>query len=155
NIVGGPYNNTSLNITGTARVTNAVTTAGLTVIAAPTAAKSFAPATIAPNGTSVLTIVLSNPNNTAVTGAAFTDNYPAGLVNRAPPTGTVSGAGCAGTVPAAAGVASSALSGGTIPALGSCTVTVNVTATAPGAYLNNTGPITTGNAGTGSSSSAT
>src|SRR6185312_13367208 len=129
NIVGGPYNNTSANIAGTARVTNAVTVAGLTVIAAPTAAKSFAPATIAPNGTSVLAIVLSNPNNTAVTGAAFTDSYPAGLVNTATPNGAVSGAGCTGAVTAAAGVASASLSGATIPALSSCTVTVNVTAT--------------------------
>ncbi len=154
-IVGGPYNNAAANISGIARVTNAVTTTGLTVIAAPTAAKSFAPSTIAPNATAVLTIVLANANGTAVSGAGFTDSYPAGLVNTATPNGTVSGAGCTGTVTAAAGTASAVLSGATIPAFSLCTVTVNVTAAAPGAYLNPTGPIATGNAGTGASSSAT
>src|SRR5258707_7776018 len=87
NVVGGPYNNTAANIGATARVTNSVTASGLTVIAAPTAAKSFAPNTIAPNATAVLTIVVTNPNGTAITGAAFTDNYPAGLVNTAAPNG--------------------------------------------------------------------
>ncbi|HLX23617.1 MAG TPA: hypothetical protein VKR38_09755 [Usitatibacter sp.] len=155
NIVGGPYNNTAANISGTARVTNAVTSSGLTVIAAPTAAKSFAPSTIGTGGTSVLTIVLTNANGTAVSAAGFTDNYPAGLVNTATPNGAVSGAGCTGTVTANAGAASASLVGATIPSLSSCTITVNVTAAAAGAYLNSTGPISTGNAGTGVPSSAT
>ena len=87
------------------------------------------------------------------TGAAFTDTYPAGLVN----TGAASGATtCAGgTVTAANNGTSVALSGGTVPANGSCTVTVNVTSAAAGSYLNNTGSITTTNAGTVAGASAT
>ena len=125
--------------------TNAGTAAGasatLTVIAAPTAAKSFAPASIAPNATSVLTIVLTNPNAIAITGAAFTDNYPAGLVNTAAPQyRATTGAGCVGTVTAAAGGNTLTLSGGTIPAFASCTITVNVTAAArPGPFQHDPG----------------
>jgi uncharacterized repeat protein (TIGR01451 family) len=155
NIVGGPYNNTAANISATARVTNAVTASGLTVIAAPTATKSFAPNPIAPNAPSVMTIVLTNPNGSAVTGAAMTDSYPGGLVNTGAPNAAIAGAGCVGTLTAAAGGASLTLSGGTLPALSSCTITVNVTSAAPGAYTNSTGPITTANAGTGAAASAT
>ena len=46
------------------------------------------------NAASVLTITLTNPNATAITGAAFTDTYPAGLVNAAAASGaTTCGAG--------------------------------------------------------------
>ena len=54
-----------------------------------TVAKSFTPASIATGDVSVLTVTLTNADSTAVTGAAFTDTYPGGLVNtsarRAPP----------------------------------------------------------------------
>ena len=49
----------------------AAANATLTVLAAPTVAKAFAPASIFPDGTSVLTITLTNPNATPVTGAAL------------------------------------------------------------------------------------
>jgi len=68
--------------------------ATLTVRLHPTLAKAFAPSLVAPNAASVLTITLTNPNATAVTGAAFTDSYPAGLVNTASASGaTTCGAG--------------------------------------------------------------
>ena len=88
----------------------------------------------------------------ATTGVAFTDTYPAGLVNTASasPAST-----CGGTVTAANGGNSLALSGGTIPANDSCIVTVNVTSAAVGTYVNSTGAITTGNAGTGAAVSGT
>ena len=74
----------------------------------------------------------------AVTGVAFTDTYPSGLVNTASANGATT---CGGTVTAANNGNSVWLSGGTIPANGSCTVTVNVTAALAGSYLNSTGPI--------------
>ena len=50
------------------------------------------PTTVAPNATSVLTITLTNTNASAITGAAFTDTYPANLVNTAAASGaTTSG----------------------------------------------------------------
>ncbi len=84
-----------------------------------------------------LTITLSNANAVALTAAAFTDTYPAGLVNTASASGATTCAG--GTVTAANNASSVALSGGTIPASGSCSVTVNVTSAATGTYPNSIG----------------
>ena len=118
-----------------------------------TVAKSFAPATIGVNDPSVLTITFTNPNATDVTGIAFTDAYPGGLVNTATPAGATTCA--AGSVTAVAGGSSVAFSGGTVTFGTSCTVMVNVTSAVAGSYLNNTGNITTTNAGTIAGASAT
>lgn len=104
------------------------------------ALKSFIPDAIIENGVSVLTVTLTNPGGSDVTGVSFTDTYPAGLVNTATANGASS---CGGTVTAANNGNSLALSGGTIPAAGSCTVTVNVTSATAGSYLNSTGTVTT------------
>src|SRR5439155_1623308 len=103
--------------------------------------------------TSVLTVTLTNPNAAAVTGAAFTDAYPANLVNTAAASGATTCAG--GAVTAANNGASVALSGATVPGNGACTVTVNVTSAAAGAYANSTGAVTTTNAGSSAGASAT
>ena len=102
------------------------------------ALKSFNPEAIIENGVSVLTITLTNPGAVAVSGVAFTDSYPGGIVNTATPNGSST---CGGTVTATSGGSSLVLSGGTIPAAGSCTVTVNVTSATAGSYLNDTGAI--------------
>src|SRR5207237_5033159 len=99
-----------------------------------TVAKAFNPASIGTGDASILTITLTNPNAAAITGAAFTDTYPAGLVNTASASGATTCVG--GTVTAANNGTSVALSGATIPASGSCTVTVNVTSAAVGTYNN-------------------
>ena len=124
-----------------------------TFLHAPTVTKSFAAASILPNGSTKLTVTLTNPNSTAVTGAAFTDTYPSGLINTSSAGGATTCSG--GTVTAANSGASLSLGGGTIPANGSCTVTVNVTSSAAWSYANSTGPVTTTNAGTGAAASAT
>ncbi|HET9577237.1 MAG TPA: hypothetical protein VFP44_05380, partial [Usitatibacter sp.] len=129
--------------------------ATLTAQGAPTAAKAFTPSTIATNGTSVLTITVTNPNTSSLTGVTFTDNYPAGLANTGTPAAAIGGAGCSGTVSASPGGASVALSGGVVPASSSCTITVNVTASTPGSYLNSTGAIATANAGSAAAATAT
>ena len=96
-------------------------------------AKSFSPTVIGVNGASILTVTLSNANTTALRGAAFTDNFPSGLVVSASPTLVNT---CGGTATAAAGGTSLALSGGSIPAAGSCSISVSVTSSSAGAYLN-------------------
>jgi CSLREA domain-containing protein/uncharacterized repeat protein (TIGR01451 family) len=118
----------------------------LTVNAPPTVAKAFAPSSIAAGGTSVLTITLTNPNAAALTGAALTDSYPVGVTNAASPAASTS---CGGSVTAVAGDASLSLSGGTIPANGSCTVSVSVTSSSVGAHENTVaaGDVTTANGG--------
>lgn len=149
----GTYNNTSGSVTSTNGGIGNTASATLTVLQQITVVKSFSPVTIAPNATSVLTILLTNPNGTAITGAAFADTYPAGLVNTASASGATTCVG--GTVTAANGGSSVALASGTVPANGSCTVSVNVTSAAAGAYNNSTGPVTSTNAGTAAAGSAT
>jgi hypothetical protein len=99
----------------------------------PTLSKSFSPAAVAPNSSSTLTITLSNTYANPQRGAAFTDTYPAGLVNSPVPGVSTT---CGGTVTATAGGGSVALSGGTIPANGSCTVSVSVRSAAVGTFNN-------------------
>lgn len=119
----------------------------------PAISKAFSPNPMAVNGISTLTFTLSNPNTIAITGAAFSDTYPAGLVNAAAPTVTNS---CGGSsTGGAAGGNSVGLSAGTIPASSNCTVTVRVTASAAGNYPNTSSVITSANAGSGSTANAT
>ena len=95
----------------------------------PTLSKAFSPTTIAPGGTSTLTIILSNPDPTAASlTAPFTDTLPSGVV--------ISGAAsttCGGV--ATTGVSAVTLTGGAIPGNSSCTVTVPVTAALGGNYI--------------------
>ncbi|MET0208941.1 MAG: hypothetical protein ABW220_07845, partial [Burkholderiaceae bacterium] len=44
----------------------------------PTIAKSFSPTSIAVNGTSTMTLTITNPSALALTGVAFTDTFPLG-----------------------------------------------------------------------------
>jgi hypothetical protein len=136
-------------VTSTNSGTGNTASATLIVLERPIISKNFAPDPIVvSSGTSVLTITLTNPNaGTAITGAAFTDTYPAQITNSASPSGATTCAG--GTVTAAAAGGSVALSGGTIPAGGSCTVTVNVTSGTIGVHTNTiaAGGLTTTNAG--------
>ncbi len=117
--------------------------------------KAFAATTIATNATTVMTITLTNPNPvaTSLANPAFTDTYPAGLINTTSANGATTCTG--GTVTAANSGNSVRLASGSIPANGSCTVTVNVTSAATGTYLNNTGAVATVGSGTGASASAT
>jgi uncharacterized repeat protein (TIGR01451 family) len=81
-----------------------------------------------------LTVRLDNPNAASLTGAAFTDLLPAGLVVATTPAASTTCAG--GTVVAAPSATQIRLSGGTIPATGFCTVTVNVLSNISGTYTN-------------------
>lgn len=120
----------------------------------PTVAKSFNPSTIGVNSASVLTLTLTNTYANPQLGAAITDTYPAGIVNAATPSASTT---CGGTATATAGGNTLALTGGTIPANGSCTVTVTVTSATAGSY-NNTlaaGDLTTVLASNDNTASAT
>jgi Ice-binding-like len=111
--------------------------------APPTVNKAFAPGTIVAGSVSTLTITLSNPDTmVASLTSPLTDNLPSGL--------TVSGNAsttCGGTVTANTGSSSVTLTGGSIPASGSCSVTVDVTAAVAGSYFNSlpAGALQTGN----------
>ena len=143
-----------LNITATATDpsgnTSEFSAAVVSTVAPTTVTKAFSPTTIAVNGTSTMTVTLTNPSASAFTGATISDTYPVGLVNATPAS---AGTTCGGTLTAANGANSFSLTGGTIPAGGSCTITVNVTSSSAGSYVNTTGNVT--GSGTPSSSGGT
>ncbi len=122
-------------VTGNAGANALPATATLVVnrLPAPVPTKAFNPAAIPVGQLSTLTLTLTNPNAVAIVGAAFTDTYPAGVVNAAAPNASTT---CGGTVTAGAGGPAVGLVNGTIPASGSCTVTVTVTSNAAGVYVN-------------------
>lgn len=134
--------------------TTSPATASITVNVPPAVSKSFTPQTIGVGGGATLTITLTNPNAVPLTGAAFTDTYPAGLVNANPANVATT---CAGTATATPGGSTLSLSGGSIPANGACTVSVLVTASSAGALQNTlgAGAVTVTNAGPGGSATAT
>ena len=146
---GGPSQQCNQNSTQTLDVT----VSDVVVLSPPTVTKAFAPASITPGGASRLTITLANSNGTALTGAAFTDTYPSGLVNASPANAATT---CGGGLVSST-TNSVTLSGGTIPANGSCTVSIDVTAATDGDYANAipAGAVTTTNGGANAAASNT
>ncbi len=123
-------------------------TDSLTVNPPPTFAKSFAPDPIAAGGTSTLTFTIDNSASTVdATTLAFTDNLPAGLTI-ASPANTANT--CGGTVTAASGTGVVSLSGGLVTTGASCVLSVDVTGSTAGDFVNLTGDLTSslGNSGT-------
>jgi len=103
----------------------------------PTVGKAFSPAAINAGGNSTLTITLNNANNAAAgLTAPLIDNLPTGVLIAATPNVTDT---CGGTVTANAGGSTLTLTGGSIPANGSCTLNVQVTAAAGGNFINSLG----------------
>jgi len=127
------YNGQTL---GTAFNQSASATASASVPTPPSLSKAFSPGSIPVGGTSTLTLTLTNPNASPATlTAALVDNLPSGLVV-ASPAGTATTCP-SGTVTANPGSSTVSLGNGAqIPANGSCTVSVNVTGSAPGSYTN-------------------
>lgn len=147
----GSYTNTTGSVTSTNGGTGNTASANLTVATPPTITKAFGAATIPLNGTTSLTFTIQNPNtNLALTGIAFTDNLPAGLVVATP---NALNNTCGGTATAVAGSGSISLSAGTLAASASCTVSVNVQGTTAG-VKNNSVQVTSTEAGTGNTSNA-
>lgn len=110
-----------------------------TALAAPTLSKVFAPPTLNAGGvaTSTLFITLSNPDpGVATLTAPLVDTLPSGVVIADPPNPTTSCPGSGAPLATAGGSTVSLLVTRSIPAAGSCTVTVNVIATVAGSYVN-------------------
>ncbi len=146
----------SVTVTSTNGGTGDTSTTSLTVLATPPAVapptiiKKFGAAAIGAGGTTTLSFTINNPNAAvALTGVAFTDTLPAGLVLSTPNglTGSCGG----GTITAVAGSGSVTLSGATLAAGASCTFSVNVTGTSAG-VKNNSVTVASTNGGTGNTS---
>src|SRR5207302_1617032 len=152
--VAGSYLNSTGPVSSTEGGAGAASTATLKVVTPHTTVKAFTPGSIVVNGTSALTITITNPsaNTVALTGVGFTDTFPANLVV-ATPNGLTNT--CGGTATATAGSGSVSLTGGSIAVNSSCTVTVNVTSAVAGSYLNSTGPVSSTEGGNGAAGTAT
>lgn len=114
----------------------------VTVLAPPSIAKAFGAGSVLPAGSTTLTISLTNPNSVAITSLGFTDNLPTTatgapgnmtIVNPPAPSTTCGGAP---VYTAVNGTTVFTVSGLTIPAGSSCTVTITVTAPTDGIYVN-------------------
>jgi hypothetical protein len=116
----------------------------------PTITKSFDAAAIPLNGITSLTFTISNPNLiAALTGIAFNDNLPAGLVVATPNNLNNT---CGATATATPGSGTVSLSGATLPGNNFCTLAVDVQGTTEGVMNNTTDPITSNESGTGATS---
>lgn len=119
----------------------------------PTLALAFAPSTIAPGGVTTATYTLDNAANTvAATSVDFGHILSAGLSVANPANASTTCTG--GTLTASPGSTSVDYLSGTVPAGSSCTVSVNLTASAPGSYTETTSGLFT-SLGNGAAASST
>ncbi len=124
----------------------------VTVVAPPSISKAFGASSIALNGTTTLSFTITDPNTgTALTGVAFTDTLPAGLLV-ATPNGLTGSCG-GGTITAMAGSSTVSLAGATLAASASCVFSVNVLGSTGGTKTNSVAATST-NGGTGNTSTA-
>lgn len=133
--------------------TVAVSSCSGTTIIPPTLNKTFNSNNITAGGVSTLTITLTNPDgNAASLGTPLTDTLPSGVVVSKSGSTT-----CGGTLASVAGSSTVTLTGGSIPADGSCTVTVNVTSPSAGTFINSlpAGALQTSNGGNAAPAVAT
>ncbi|HEX6795320.1 MAG TPA: hypothetical protein VF304_15845, partial [Casimicrobiaceae bacterium] len=123
--------------------------------------KQFSPSSTPPGGTSTLTFTISNPNAAAISGASFSDSLPSQgggqMVVATPATFSTTGCGSATFAPTA-GATTVGVSNATIPANGTCTISVLVSIPASpssGSYVNTSGDLVVDALDTGRSATAT
>jgi uncharacterized repeat protein (TIGR01451 family) len=118
----------------------------------PTIAKSFSAATVGLNSSVTLTFTLTNPNPaTDLTGVSFSDDMPAGLLIANPD----SLGGTCDTSVVTLSPTNISLVGTVLLANSSCTLSIDVLATAAGDQINTTGAATSVEGGTGGTATAT
>ncbi len=118
----------------------------------PTIVKSFSAATVSLNGSVTLTFTLTNPNPaTDLTGVSFSDDMPAGLLIANPDSlGGTCDTSLVTLLPT-----NISLTGAVLLANTSCTLSIDVLATAAGDQVNTTGAVTSVEGGTGGTATAT
>jgi uncharacterized protein YjdB len=123
----------------------------------PTLNKAFADSQIqlsGPSSSTALSFTLSNPNaSTSLTGLAFTDTLPSGLIVSTP-SGLAGSCG-GGTITADPGSHNISLSGATLASGSSCTFSVNVSGTETGVQTNTTSTVSSNEAEDGAPATAT
>jgi uncharacterized repeat protein (TIGR01451 family) len=119
---------------------------------APHIGKAFGASSIPIGGTTSLTLAITNANpSTSLTGIAFTDTLPSGLVFASPCNLSST---CAGVTIASLGTNTLSLSGGALAAEGTCSISVNVMAVSAGTITNSV-TVTSTNGGTGNTAEDT
>ncbi len=145
--------NNSVIITSTEAGTGNTSNASITVVAPPILIKSFGAASVPLNGATSLSFTINNANSaTALSGVAFSDTLPAGLVISTP--NGIAGICGGGTITATQATNVISLSGAAIAASGSCTFSINVTGVSAGTQNNTTGNVISTEGGTGGTASA-
>lgn len=126
--------------------------ASVNVLQPPAISAAFGTTLLGVHGTTPLTFTLTNPNQSfALTGVAFTDTLPAGLVLAGQPAAAD---GCGGTLTAAAGTDSLGLGGGQIGPGATCTVSATVAALAAGTLTDTSTQILSTEGGIGNTAAA-
>lgn len=124
-------------------------TATLNVVSGGTLAielvKGFVPNQVFGGSASTMSLELINPGTVPLTGIAFTDNMPAGMILANPVNFDVGT--CGGTLSGVPGSNSFSFNGGMLPSLGRCTLTLSATMTVNGNLTNRipAGAVTTAN----------
>ncbi len=143
--------NTAQHITAAGGIDIASNTVTTTVVQPPSISKTFGASFVSLNGTTTLTYTITNPNpGTALTGLAFSDTLPAGLVINTP-NGLNNT--CGGTVTATQNTSLISLTGGSINQNTTCTVKIDVKGTTEGAKTSATNAVNSTNGGAGNSAS--
>jgi LPXTG-site transpeptidase (sortase) family protein len=96
--------------------------------------KGFNPLTVFGGSASTMSIQLLNSSNVAVIGITLTDNMPTGMILANPLNFNVGT--CGGTLSGTPGANTFSFSGGSLPAGGTCTLTLSVTMTVNGNLTN-------------------
>jgi LPXTG-site transpeptidase (sortase) family protein len=96
--------------------------------------KGFNPLTVFGGSSSTMSIELLNPGTVALSGIAFTDNMPTGMILATPLNFNVGT--CGGSLSGTPGESSFSFSGGNLPDSGRCTLTLSVTMTVNGNLTN-------------------
>jgi uncharacterized repeat protein (TIGR01451 family) len=126
--------------------------AGAEAQSPPTIVKAFSAATVGLNQSVTLTFTLTNPNPaTDLTGVGFSDDMPSGLLIANPDS---LGGTCDITTVVLSPINISMV-GAVLTAGSSCTISVDVLATAAGDQVNTTGAVTSVEGGTGGTATAT
>src|SRR3954468_24976460 len=118
--------------------------------------KSFSPAVVALNGTSIGTITVTNPNAVPLTNVQFSDTMPAGIDLITQTGGTCSTlATGGGTFSITPGTDTFSSTSNVLAAGQSCTITVSVLGTTLGPHINTTSQVTSSEASPGTAASGT
>lgn len=146
----GTFLNTTSQLISAGLPVSAPATDSLQIEPPPIFTKVFSPAAVAVGGIATLTFTIDNRASVlAATGLAFTDDLPAGVEVAATPNASST---CGGTVTATPGSGSLSLTGGSVAPADSCSVSVDVTGTVEGTFVNTSGELTSS---LGTSSTAT